>query len=74
MAKALSARITQYLLTNRTAEDVGVEIRLTIERLGGTMPEDLPLYKRLSRYEWVPELKDDDDDLAELPPTSPASE
>lgn len=27
---------------NRTHYDVGKEVRNTIERLGGTMPEDLP--------------------------------
>jgi len=39
------------------AEDVGVEIRLTIERLGGVMPEDLPRHKRISRGDWVPGLR-----------------
>ena len=27
---------------NRTHHEVGVEVRRTIEELGGTMPEDLP--------------------------------
>jgi len=40
---------------NAAAEDVGVEIRLTLERLGRPMPEDLPQYKLLSRGEWIPE-------------------
>ncbi|MBA3827049.1 MAG: hypothetical protein H0X24_24545 [Ktedonobacterales bacterium] len=51
------------------AEDVGVQIRLTIERTGGTMPEDLPRYRRLSRGDWVPELQDDAP--AELPAETP---
>lgn len=39
------------------AEDVGVQIRLTIERIGGMMPEDMPRYRRLSQGEWMtPEL------------------
>jgi DNA-damage-inducible protein D len=39
------------------AEDVGVQIRLTIERIGGVMPEDMPRYRRLARGEWMtPEL------------------
>ncbi|MBA3822641.1 MAG: hypothetical protein H0X24_01905 [Ktedonobacterales bacterium] len=40
---------------NAAAEDVGVEIRLTLERLGRPMPEDLPQHKLLSRGDWVPE-------------------
>jgi DNA-damage-inducible protein D len=43
------------------AEDVGVEIRLTIERLGGTMPEDLPRHKRISRGDWMPGLREGDE-------------
>ena len=43
------------------AEDVGVEIRLTIERLGGIMPEDLPRHKRISRGDWVPGLREGDE-------------
>jgi len=35
------------------AEDVGVQIRLTIERIGGTMPEDMPVYRRLAKGEWM---------------------
>ncbi|MBA3825351.1 MAG: hypothetical protein H0X24_15815 [Ktedonobacterales bacterium] len=39
------------------AEDVGVQIRLTIERIGGMLPEDMPRYRRLARGEWMtPEL------------------
>jgi len=39
------------------AEDVGVQIRLTIERIGGVMPEDMPKYRRLAKGEWMtPEL------------------
>ncbi len=39
------------------AEDVGVQIRLTIERIGGTMPENMTIYRRLARGEWMtPEL------------------
>jgi DNA-damage-inducible protein D len=37
------------------AEDVGVQIRLTIERIGGTLPEDMPLYRRISQGEWMTE-------------------
>ena len=37
-----------------TAEDVGVEIRRTIERIGGTMPEDMPQYPPLPPGEWMP--------------------
>lgn len=43
---------------NQAAYDVGVEIRLTVERLGGTMPEDLPKEKRLTKGDYVPELRD----------------
>jgi DNA-damage-inducible protein D len=42
----------------QAAYDVGVEVRLTIARLGGTMPEDLPPAKRLSRGDYRPELQD----------------
>lgn len=35
------------------AEDVGVQIRLTIERIGGVLPEDMPRYRRLLRGEWM---------------------
>jgi DNA-damage-inducible protein D len=50
-----------------TAEDVGVEIRLTIERIGGTMPEDMPQYPPLPPGEWMPQdhparIQWDDDD------------
>ena len=40
---------------NATAEDVGVELRLMMERTGLPMPEDLPRYRALQRDEWVPE-------------------
>ena len=51
------------------AEDVGVQIRLTIERIGGTMPEDFPRYRLISRGEWVPE-----DQLSLLDWDSPSEE
>jgi hypothetical protein len=44
-----------------TAEDVGVEIRRTLERMGSPMPEDLPQMKRLSRGDYLP-----DDELPTL--------
>ncbi len=54
-----------------TAKDVGVEIRLTIERVGGTMPEDMPQYPPLPPGEWMPldhpariQWDDDDDEPA----------
>jgi len=34
---------------------VGRKVRQTLQELGRPMPEDLPLAKRLSRGEWVPE-------------------
>ncbi|MBA3824956.1 MAG: hypothetical protein H0X24_13805 [Ktedonobacterales bacterium] len=37
-----------------TAEDVGVQIRLTMERMGVTMPESLPRYRALHHTEWLP--------------------
>ena len=42
----------------QAAEDVGVEIRLTIERTGGTLPEHLPRHRRLARGDWVPGLRE----------------
>ncbi len=36
------------------AEDVGVEIRATLERMGSPMPEDLPRYTQLVPGEWMP--------------------
>lgn len=44
-----------------TAEDVGVEIRLTIQRTGGVMPEDLPRHRPLTRGDWVPGLREGDE-------------
>lgn len=39
----------------RDAQDVGTEIRRTLERLGRPMPEDLPRYPMLKNVEWLPE-------------------
>jgi hypothetical protein len=51
---------------NTAAYDVGVEVRLTLQRLGATMPEDLPRHKPLSKYDYLPELRDPPADM--LPP------
>jgi prophage antirepressor-like protein len=37
------------------AQDVGTEIRRTLDRLGRPMPEDMPNYPMLRRTEWLPE-------------------
>jgi hypothetical protein len=37
------------------AQDVGTEIRRTLERLGRPMPEDMPNYPMLRKKEWLPE-------------------
>jgi len=37
------------------AQDVGTEIRRTLERLGRPMPEDLPRYPMMKTTEWLPE-------------------
>jgi DNA-damage-inducible protein D len=42
---------------NQAGYDVGVEIRLMLQRLGATMPEDLPQYKRLTQGQYLPELR-----------------
>ena len=36
-----------------TAEDVGVQIRLNLEKMGLPMPEDLPRHRRLADGEWM---------------------
>ena len=40
---------------NATAEDVGVQMRLMMEKMGLPMPENLPRHRRLSDGEWMPE-------------------
>ena len=37
------------------AQDVGTEIRRTLERLGRPMPEDMPRYPMLRNVAWLPE-------------------
>jgi DNA-damage-inducible protein D len=37
-----------------TAEDVGVQMRLMLEKMGLPMPEDLPRHRRLADGEWMP--------------------
>jgi DNA-damage-inducible protein D len=39
---------------NATAEDVGVQVRLTMERMGMPMPENLPKHRPLHHTEWLP--------------------
>ena len=39
----------------RDAQDVGTEIRRTLERLERPMPEDMPRYPMLKNTEWLPE-------------------
>ncbi len=46
------------------AQDVGTEIRRTLERLGRPMPEDMPRYPMLRNAEWLPE--DEQHFLAQL--------
>ena len=41
--KLRNENITDKGLANQTHYDVGSEVRQTIKRLGGTMPEDLPI-------------------------------
>jgi DNA-damage-inducible protein D len=41
---------------NTAHYDVGLETRLTIERLGGTMPEHLPSAKRLTHGQYLPQF------------------
>ena len=53
-----------------TAEDVGVQMRIMLEKMGMPMPENLPIHRRLSDGEWLPqELRNDtidwDEELAE---------
>jgi len=42
---------------NQAAYDVGVQIRLMRERLDLPMPEELPPHKRLTRGQYLPELR-----------------
>jgi DNA-damage-inducible protein D len=42
---------------NQASEDVGIEIRLMLERLGAPMPEDLPRARPLSKGQYLPELR-----------------
>jgi DNA-damage-inducible protein D len=36
---------------NRTHHEVGVKVRQTIQELGGTMPEDLPVVESIKKIE-----------------------
>jgi len=42
---------------NQAAYDIGVEIRLMLQRIGAAMPEDLPQHKRLTQGQYLPELR-----------------
>jgi hypothetical protein len=54
-----AARIKDHNSTGKQvyidAQDVGTEIRRTLERLGRPMPEDMPRYPLLRNTEWLPE-------------------
>ncbi|MBA3822617.1 MAG: hypothetical protein H0X24_01780 [Ktedonobacterales bacterium] len=62
----------------RAAMDVGTEVRMTIERLGGVMPEDMPQYPPLLPGEWMPpdhpSLIQWDEATDEAPPVEGASQ
>ncbi|MBA3825766.1 MAG: hypothetical protein H0X24_17940 [Ktedonobacterales bacterium] len=46
--------ITQFTDAATTAREAGAEIRETIKRVGGTLPEDMPQYPPLPPGEWMP--------------------
>jgi hypothetical protein len=53
-AARIQANNSQGEQIYRDAQDVGTEIRRTLERLGRPMPEDMPTYPMLRADEWAP--------------------
>ena len=49
-AKLKRDNVTTEYKANKTHYEVGQEVRNTIKRLGGTMPEEFPTYKKNSDF------------------------
>ena len=49
--KLRKEKINNKIQANRTHFEVGKKVRQTIEELGGTMPEDLPVVESIKKLE-----------------------
>src|SRR5215469_17830026 len=59
---------------NTAHYDVGLATRLTIERLGGTMPENLPRARPIPKGKYLPQFAHEWESLSDAPPAEEAGE